>query len=86
MQNVRIPSSVGFSTLAWANVGKMENKGWEFVLGHENRIGNFTYSISANLETYRNKLVKFGAREINSGNGTIKQEGLKMLILQLTIL
>lgn len=29
MQNVRIPSSVGFSTLAWANVGKMENKGWE---------------------------------------------------------
>lgn len=29
MQNVRIPSSIGFSTLSWANVGKMENKGWE---------------------------------------------------------
>ena len=53
----------------------MENTGWEFVLGHENRIGDFTYSISANLETYKNELVQFGAREINN-NGTIRQEGL----------
>ena len=26
---VRIPSSTGFSSLAWANVGDMKNEGWE---------------------------------------------------------
>lgn len=75
LRELQVPTHIGVSA-PMVNDGTMENKGWEFVLGHENRIGNFTYSISANLETYRNKLVKFGAREINSGNGTIKQEGL----------
>lgn len=74
LRELQVPSHIGVSA-PMVNDGTMENKGWEFVLGHENKIGDFTYSVTANLETYKNKLVKFGAREINS-NGTIKQEGL----------
>ena len=58
LRELQVPTHIGVSA-PMVNDGTMENKGWEFVLGHENRIGNFTYSISANLETYRNKLVKF---------------------------
>ena len=29
MAGVKIPTSTGFSSLAWGNVGNMENKGWE---------------------------------------------------------
>ncbi len=75
LRELQVPTHIGISA-PMVNDGTMENKGWEFVLGHENKIGDFTYSVSANLETYKNKLVKFGAREINSGNGTIKEEGL----------
>ena len=75
MRELQVPTHIGVSA-PMVNDGTMENKGWEFVLGHENKIGDFSYSISANLETYRNKLVKFGSREINSKNGTIKEEGL----------
>ena len=75
LRELQVPSHIGVSA-PMVNDGTMENVGWEFVLGHQNKIGNFTYSVSANLETYKNKLVKFGTREINSGNGTIKQEGL----------
>lgn len=74
LRTLQVPSHIGVEAPT-VNDGEMENTGWEFVLGHENRIGDFTYSVSANLETYKNKLVKFGAREIGS-DGTIKQEGL----------
>ena len=74
LRTLQVPSHIGV-TAPTVNRGIMENTGWEFVLGHENRIGDFTYSISANLETYKNELVQFGAREINN-NGTIRQEGL----------
>lgn len=74
LRELQVPDHIGVSA-PMVNDGTMENKGLEFMLGHENRIGNFTYSISANLETYKNKLVKFGSREINN-NGTVKQEGL----------
>jgi hypothetical protein len=44
------------------------------MLGYRNKIGDFGYSISGNLETYQNKLIRFGAREIDGVN--IRQEGL----------
>lgn len=74
LRTLQVPSHVGV-TAPTVNDGVMDNWGWEFSLGYRDRIGDFDYSISANLETYRNKLVKFGARQINT-NGTIRQEGL----------
>ena len=73
LRKLQVPDHVGLDAPI-INNGVMENTGWEFVLGHKNRIGDFNYSITANLETYENELVKFGAREINGVY--IREEGL----------
>lgn len=73
LRQLQVPDHIGL-TGPWVNDGEMENSGWEFVLGHQNKIGDFRYGINANLETYKNKLLKYGAREI--GTGVIKEEGL----------
>lgn len=75
LRSLQVPSFIGLSAPT-VNDGEMQNRGWEFVLGHQNSISGFRYSISANIETYKNKLLKYGAREINSGSGLIKEEGL----------
>lgn len=74
LRTLQVPSHVGV-TAPTVNDGIMDNWGWEFSLGWRDNIGDFSYGITANLETYKNKLVKFGARQINS-NGTIREEGL----------
>lgn len=38
------------------NAGNVENKGWEFDLGWKDKIGDFSYSISGNLSTLKNKV------------------------------
>ncbi len=43
-------------------------------LATKNQFGKFGYSISANLETYKNELVRYGSRDIVGTN--IRQEGL----------
>jgi TonB-linked SusC/RagA family outer membrane protein len=73
LRQLQVPDHIGVSA-PYVNNGTMDNRGWEIELGHRNKIGDFGYSISANLETYKNKLVKFGAREINGVN--IREEGL----------
>lgn len=73
LRSLQVPDHIGLNPPI-INNGIMENTGWEFVLGHKNRIGDFGYSVNANLETYKNDLVKFGAREINGVS--IRQEGL----------
>ena len=49
MSNVRIPSTTGFSTLAWTNVGDMENKGWELNIEANKFINIGKFSMSANF-------------------------------------
>ncbi|HEY9048249.1 MAG TPA: TonB-dependent receptor [Ohtaekwangia sp.] len=73
LRDLQVPDHIGLNAPT-INDGILENSGWEFILGHRNRIGQFTYGISANLETYRNKLIRFGAREISGVN--IRQNGL----------
>ena len=60
------------------NNGTMENKGFELSVNYQNNVksGYFTglnYSAGVNIDHYKNKLVKFGAREINGYN--LRQEG-----------
>lgn len=75
LRTLQVPDYIGLDGPT-VNDGEMKNIGFEFVLGHKNKIGEFTYSVQANLETYKNELVKFGAREIDNGTGLIRQEGL----------
>lgn len=73
LRRLQVPSFVGING-PMVNQGEMKNVGWEFLLGYQNRIGDFHYSIKANLDTYKNTLVKYGADEISGVN--IRREGL----------
>ncbi|MDR2914293.1 MAG: TonB-dependent receptor [Tannerella sp.] len=73
LRTLQVPNFVGVSGPT-VNQGEMKNVGWDFTLGHNNTIGDVRYSISANLDTYKNTLVKYGADEIDGVN--IRREGL----------
>jgi TonB-linked SusC/RagA family outer membrane protein len=57
--SVNVPSLTGF-TSAVKNIGKMENKGWEFALNTRNLTGPFVWNTSANLSLNRNKVLALG--------------------------
>ncbi|AWW29553.1 SusC/RagA family TonB-linked outer membrane protein [Echinicola strongylocentroti] len=46
------------------NQGKMRNRGMDFVLGHRNNIGDWSYNLSGNIAFYNNEILNYGAREI----------------------
>ncbi len=51
------PSSVGIDgRLPPQNLGKLENKGWEFKLSYDGNAGDFTYSVSVNGGYAKNKI------------------------------
>lgn len=62
-----VPQSwaTGISTL-WTNYGSMRNRGMELVLGWHGHKGDFDYSVSANVSTLRNKVLKMGDAYVQS--------------------
>lgn len=71
MSNVRIPSSVGYSTLAYDNVGKMENKGWElnFITKKIKVARDFQVVGKFNLAQNVNEITDMDASVLASLNG-----------------
>ena len=57
--SVNVPTLTGFGS-AVKNIGKMENKGWEFSLSTRNLTGAFTWNSSLNLSFNRNKVLALG--------------------------
>lgn len=53
--NISPVAEVGISS-STVNAGSVNNTGWEFELGWQNTIGDFHYSINANLSTLKNKV------------------------------
>ena len=49
----------GVSQAPWINVGEVENKGFEFLLGWNDKVGNIKYRISANASHNTNELIKY---------------------------
>ena len=61
---VPIPASVGYINLSpTVNAASLRNAGFEFSAGYHKTKGEFTYDISANLSTVKNKVLSLG------GNG-----------------
>lgn len=59
-----IPQTVGASS-PFTNIGTLENKGWEVILGWRDQIGEFDLAISANMSDTRNEITKYdGAQTI----------------------
>lgn len=69
-QSVRIPSTTGFSTLAWANVGDMENKGWELYGNTRDimKFGKFSMKIRGNIAQNLNTVTRMDASVLSANN------------------
>lgn len=57
-QSGTYPPSMGNYFPSFVNYGEHDNKGFELVLTHENRIGEFNYNVRGNLSWARNKIIK----------------------------
>lgn len=67
---VRIPSTTGFSSLSWANVGDMENKGWE-LYGSTREIlkfGKFSMKLRGNISQNINTITRMDASVLAANN------------------
>lgn len=72
LYNIPVPASVGLSAPT-VNYGKMKNTGWEFEVGHANKVGEFKYNVTFNLSTFKNEVLR--VLTPSYGN-TIIKEGL----------
>ena len=75
LRPLQVPDFIGVAGPT-VNLGEMKNTGVEIALGYQNKVRDLHYKVQGNFEAYKNKVVRFGAREINNANGTITQEGL----------
>jgi TonB-linked SusC/RagA family outer membrane protein len=57
--NVPVPASTGYET-ALQNIGKLNNKGWEFSVSTKNFVKAFKWSTNFNISFNRNKVVALG--------------------------
>jgi TonB-linked SusC/RagA family outer membrane protein len=71
MSNVRVPSTAGFTSLAYANVGEMTNRGWELNLSANKfiQIGKFSVSANFNISQNFNEIVDMDESVLESING-----------------
>ncbi|WP_172644667.1 TonB-dependent receptor [Flavihumibacter sp. ZG627] len=70
--NVNVPATSGFNSQV-KNVGKLENKGWEFVLNTQNLIGEFKWSTNINLAFNKGKVVDINGQVIEGGVGSMNR-------------
>lgn len=64
-------SSIFGLTAGQVNTGSLENKGWEFELGYQNRTGAFSYHANANFSIIQNKLLTLGIGNVEQPNGMV---------------
>lgn len=64
---VGFPAYYGY-TAPQANAGDMYTYGYDIEIGWKDRVGDFTYSISANLSDYRSKMGYLGDKRTLDGN------------------
>lgn len=70
MSNVRIPSSSGFGSLSWKNVGSMRNQGWELnIYGNKCvKVGDFSAGFNLTLGNNVNQIVEMDETVLASLN------------------
>lgn len=59
LYNIKTSWATGTDYL-WTNYGKMRNRGVEIQLGWRDQVGDFSYNVSVNLSTVRNKVIRLG--------------------------
>jgi TonB-linked SusC/RagA family outer membrane protein len=76
------PAHTGIQDYPYQNVGSMQNKGFELELGYGETKGDFSYRLSGNFSTYRNKVLSLGGLDQieaaplrNQGNVSVTRVG-----------
>jgi TonB-dependent starch-binding outer membrane protein SusC len=77
---VELPNYTGIPGLVAQNVGSFESKGFDFQLGYNKKIGNFTIGLNYNVSTNKSKAIDlapgnekiFGQKREDLGNRFIK--------------
>lgn len=67
---VRIPSSTGFSSLDYANVGSLKNRGWEFSMNTKPifKVGKFSMKFKFNASQNQNRVTSMDASVLSTIN------------------
>lgn len=70
MSGLAIPTSSGFSSLSWQNVGDMRNNGWEFNINGQNilKFGKFSMGFNVTFANNKNEITKMDATVLNNLN------------------
>lgn len=66
-----VPTEVGVSTKPSQNIAEVKNKGFELAISHQNKIGDFSYAIGANIATNKNEIIKLSGTDRIVNNGDI---------------
>ncbi|WP_171062754.1 TonB-dependent receptor [Larkinella sp. C7] len=66
---VSLPVSVeaGFQNAPSVNGGKVQNRGWEFLLGYRGKVGQFRYDVNTNISTLKNEVKSLGVGQPITG-------------------
>lgn len=67
IQQFPVPEFVAMSS-PWINGGSMRNQGWEFSIGWNDRVGDVSYYVKANISDVRNKILDLYGNEYKSGS------------------
>ncbi|GEO06469.1 SusC/RagA family TonB-linked outer membrane protein [Adhaeribacter aerolatus] len=65
-----VSSTLGFA-VSEQNTGELSNSGFEFILGHNNQVGDFSYNINGNLSIIKNEVLDLGVGNISQPNGMV---------------
>lgn len=70
--NIDIPSTSGFSTLTYKNVGTLDNDGWELTFNFNRfiEVGKFSVDFTMNFASNKNTIKKLDESVLNSYNNT----------------
>ena len=79
MANVNIPSFTGFGSMAYSNVGRMTNDGWELNFNAKKfiKIGKFSADFGFNIAQNSNLLKEMDESVLTSINGTTWDAGAR---------
>ena len=64
-----VPLETGISSAPAQNIGKVRNTGLELALNHNNKVGDFSYSIGGNIATNRNRITNMEGSDNMIQNG-----------------
>lgn len=64
-----VANSLGYAQPPVVNIGSMENKGLEFVLGYNNKFGDLTFNANANISFINNKVLSLATESSSLFSG-----------------